>query len=97
MAKEISIEEAAKAAGVKVEDMKKAMELLQKDKVRKDKIARGEIKGSKKRSEMTAEEIQHEREKNTRRNTRTRLILEKAAKQGISVSEAEIDAAIAQK
>lgn len=73
------------------EQIAAAMELLNKKIERQGKIARGEIKGGKKWSEMTEEEKDKTRAANRRRNVRIKITCQKAEAQGITVSEKEID------
>lgn len=71
-----------------------ALALLNKKIDRQERIKTGEIKGGKKWSEMTEEEKSVMRKSNARRNLRNKLIIAKAEKAGIRVTEQEVDAAL---
>ena len=79
------------------EQLARAFALLEKEEVRKEKIARGEIKGGKKWSELTDKEKQKFRDSNARRAARMAVKAEKAEKAGITVSDKEIDEYLAKK
>jgi SOS-response transcriptional repressor LexA len=81
------------------EDIAKALELLAKQKFTAERIKRGEIKGStsKKVSEMTAEEKAKYQEYNKRLTAKNSILMQKAKKAGITVTEAEIDSYLAGK
>jgi len=81
------------------EDIARGLELLQKENIRKEKIARGEIKGPVKWSEMTPEQKAKAKEADKRRNTRIkleRLAFLKAVQDGIlpAVTDAQVEEAI---
>ncbi len=99
MAKEFDVKEMAKKASVSEQDMERALTLLKAEKVRKEKIARGEIKGTtyKKRSEMTKEELEKQKKLDRKYLARTQIILQKARAQGITATEKEIEEYLAKK
>jgi len=74
------------------QQIQEAMALLNKKIDRQEKIKSGEIKGGKKWSELSEAEKGKFRASNARRNARIKLIVAKAEKAGIKVTEAEIDA-----
>lgn len=86
--------EAAKKAGVSPEEMERALGMLQKAKERAAKIKSGEIKGGKKWSELTKEEKDKFRAKSKRYMAKNRLLIQKAVKAGLTVTEKEIDEAL---
>jgi nanoRNase/pAp phosphatase (c-di-AMP/oligoRNAs hydrolase) len=73
------------------DDIKEALAELNKKRVRKAKIARGEIKGSKKWEEMTEEEREEKRKYNRKRNIKVSKLLALCEENGITVSQEEID------
>ena len=77
------------------EDIAKGLELLQRQEIRKEKIARGEIKGGLKWSEMSEEQKEKARQAARKRNVRIKLMCQKAVEAGITVSEDEIEAEMA--
>lgn len=79
------------------EQMERALELLEKEQVRKDRIAKGEIKGSKKWSELTQAEKNKFKEREARRRAKIAVLIEKATAKGITVSDAEVDKYLASK
>jgi len=79
------------------EEMDRAFALLAKEKERKDKIAKGEIKGGAKWSEMTPEQKAKSKKYNYRRMIRQALLLVKATAAGVTVSDKEVDAEIAKR
>lgn len=79
------------------EEMDRAFALLAKEKERKDKIAKGEIKGGKSWAEMSPEQKAKSRKYNYRRLIRQTLLLAKATAQGITVSDKEVDAEVAKR
>lgn len=79
------------------EQMERALELLEKEQVRKDRIAKGEIKGSKKWSELTQAEKDKFKEREARRRAKIAVLIEKATAKGITVSDAEVDKYLASK
>jgi polyphosphate kinase 2 (PPK2 family) len=80
-------------------EIEEGLKLLSKKREREDKIKRGEIKGAtyKKRSEMSETELAKADAAAKRRNARIKLLLEKAAKAGIEVTDKEINAFLAPK
>lgn len=80
---------------VSPEEFERAMELLEKDKIRKEKIKRGEIKGGLKWSEMSEEQKDKARLAARKRNAKIKLLCEKATAAGITVSDEEVEAAMA--
>lgn len=78
-------------------ELKEAMELLAKQRLRKEKIKAGEIKGyaGKKVSEMTPEQQATYRARLKRQLARQSLYIKKAKAAGITVTDAEIDKYIA--
>jgi len=74
------------------QQIQEALALLNKKIDRQEKIKSGEIKGGKKWSEMSEADKDKARKANARRLIRQKLIIEKAGRAGIKVSEAEIDA-----
>ena len=87
----VDLKEAAKKAGVSEERMAEALKLLQKAEERKAKIARGEIKGDLKWSEMTPEQKEKAKLQSRRYSARIAIIMEKAKAAGITCTEKEID------
>lgn len=73
------------------EDIKRSLELLKRDQVRKERIKNGEIKGYKKYSEYTEEEKERSRLYNRKRNIKLQLLAKKAIEAGLEVSDEEID------
>jgi hypothetical protein len=73
------------------EDIQRGLELLEKERIRKEKIARGELKGYKKWNELNDEEKDKRRAYTKRRAAQQKVILRKAAEAGITASEREID------
>lgn len=78
-------------------ELKEAMELLAKQRLRKEKIKTGEIKGyaGKKVSEMTPEQQATYRARLKRQLAKQSLFIKKAKAAGITVTDAEIDKYIA--
>jgi len=74
------------------QQIQEALALLNKKIDRQEKIKRGEIKGGKKWSELSEAEKNKFRAANARRNAHNKLVIEKAVKAGIKVTEAEVDA-----
>ena len=74
------------------QQIQEALALLNKKIDRQEKIKSGEIKGGKKWSELTEAEKNKFRASSARRNATIKLLLAKAEKAGIKVSEAEVDA-----
>lgn len=72
------------------EERDRALQLLQKDKERKEKIKRGEIK-TRKWAEMTDEQKARAREASRRREAKRTLLCQKAEDNGITVSDKEIE------
>lgn len=72
------------------EERDRALQLLQKDKERKEKIKRGEIK-TRKWAEMTDEQKARAREASRRREAKRTLLCQKAEAKGITVSNKEIE------
>lgn len=79
------------------EQMERALELLEKEQVRKDRIAKGEIKGSKKWSELTDAEKAKFKDREARRRAKIAVLIEKATAKGITVSDQEVDKYLASK
>jgi len=79
------------------EQIEQALALLNKQEERKEKIKRGEIKGSKKWSEMTPEEKSKAKLYEAKRTAKIKILCEKATAAGITVSEKEIDQYLAKK
>jgi len=79
------------------EEMDRAFALLAKEKERKDKIAKGEIKGGRSWAEMSDEQKAKSKKYNYKRMIRQGLLLAKAAAAGITVSDKEVDAEIAKR
>ena len=75
------------------EDLERAMELLSREKYHKARVEAGEIKGTgvKKYSEMSEAQKATARKANARRLARQTLVVQKAIKAGIVVTEAEVD------
>ena len=74
-------------------DLDEALLLLAKARVQKEKVKLGLVKNySKKVSEMTPEELKKYRAANQRLTTKQQILIEKAKKAGIVVTDAEIDA-----
>lgn len=80
--------------GFTQEQLDRAMGLLQKEDDRKERIAKGEIKGSyyKPVSEMTPDEAKQHRTTNALRRIKERLVLDKAEAAKITASSDEIQA-----
>lgn len=70
----------------------KGLELLQKEEVRKERIAKGELKGGQKWSELSKDQKAARLLSGRKRNAALVLYKQKAIAAGITVSEAEIDA-----
>jgi len=81
-----------------VQDIERGLALLAKERHTAERIKAGELKPStssyKKRSEMSKEELAKTKAYDRRYAARNALMLSKAKSAGITVSEAEIDAAI---
>lgn len=77
---------------VSKEEMQRALELLEKEQVRKERIAKGELKGSRKWSELSDDEKKKYRDREARRRAKIAILLEKAEAKGLTASDAEIDA-----
>jgi hypothetical protein len=75
-------------------DLQEALELLAKNRLTKERIKTGELKGSTgvKVADMTPEQKKKYQAYNTRLTVKNRLMMEKAKKANITVTEAEIDA-----
>lgn len=73
------------------EEVERALALLEKDIERKEKIAKGEIKGGKKWSELTEEEKDVRRKASKRRNAKIAVIVQKALAKGLDATDKEID------
>ena len=69
-----------------------ALALLNQKIDRQERIKSGEIKGGKKWSELSQTEKDKFKASNARRSAKQKLILAKAEKAGIKVTEAEVDA-----
>lgn len=76
------------------EDLKEALELLNKKRERDAKIKSGEIKGGKTWKELSPEAKAKALKQSKRFSMRQRLLIKKAKEAGITVSEAEVDAAM---
>lgn len=74
------------------EEIARGLELLEKENIRKQRIANGEIKGGKKYSEMSQEEKDKARRANKKRTARIKLLADKAIAKGLTVTDAEIEA-----
>ena len=86
MAKELTVK------GISQEELQRALDLLKKEQIRKERVARGELKPSyKKVSEMTPEEREKYRQQTRRTSARERILLRKAREAGLTVSDQEID------
>ena len=93
MAKEVkAVKQYVDPKRATAEQIAEALALLNKKIDRQEKIKSGEIKGGKKWSELTQVEKDKFKAANARRNAKQKLILAKAEKAGIKVSEAEVDA-----
>jgi len=79
------------------QQIQEALALLNKKIDRQEKIKTGEIKGGKKWSELSEAEKNKFRASNARRNAKQKLIIAKAEKAGIKVTDAEIDAFLKEK
>lgn len=77
------------------EDLMRGLELLRQEKVRKERIARGEIKGGQKWSELSPEQKKKRLDGGKKWRVRQQLLLKKAQEKGIQVSDAEIERAMA--
>ncbi len=73
------------------EQIDAALKLLQKAEERKEKIKKGELKGSRSWSEMSPEAKKKALEASRRRNAKLVLLAKKAMEKGITVTEKEID------
>lgn len=79
------------------EEMDRAFALLAKEKERKDKISKGEIKGGRSWAEMSPEQKAKSKKYNYKRMIRQTLLLAKATAAGVTVSDKEVDAEIAKR
>jgi hypothetical protein len=79
------------------EETDRAFALLAKEKERKDKIAKGEIKGGRNYAEMTPDQRAKQKKYNYRRLIRQTLLLAKATAAGLVVSDKEVDAEVAKR
>jgi len=77
------------------EQIARGLELLGKQDTRKKRIEAGEIKGYSTWAEMSPERKQKAMDYSKKLRVRQQLILQKAAKAGISVSDKEVEAAMA--
>ena len=75
--------------------IQEGLRLLNKKLERDAKIEAGLIKGHKSYADMTTEEKAKHQEYSKRNNAKKAILIRKATEAGITVSEAEIDAAIA--
>lgn len=92
MAKATAVKQYIDPKKVTQEQLNEALALLNKKIDRQEKIKSGEIKGGKKWSELTQAEKDKFKASNARRSAKQKLILAKAEKAGIKVTEAEVDA-----
>lgn len=74
--------------------IEEGLALLAKKMERDDKIKKGLIKGHKSYAEMTPAEKAEHQKYSKRNNAKKAIILRKAAAAGITVTDAEIDAAL---
>ena len=74
------------------EEIQRGLELLEKERIRKERIARGEIKGGVKWSEMSEEQKEKARLAARRRNAKLNILARKATEAGITVTDKEIEA-----
>jgi hypothetical protein len=74
------------------EQLKAALDLLNKKLVREKKIEAGIIKGEKKWADLTPEEKERQNVYNRKRTIYTRMMLDKAEELGITVSDEEVEA-----
>ncbi len=79
------------------EDIERALSLLSKEKERKARVARGELKSGKSWSELTEEQKEERRAYNRRRQVKLQILSNKAIAAGITVSEEEVDLALIEK
>jgi hypothetical protein len=81
------------------EQIEEGLKLLAKKMERDDKIKKGLIKGTsyKKSSELTPEELKKRQAMTRRLTAKNQILVAKAKKAGITVTEAEIDAAMKEK
>lgn len=73
------------------EEVERALALLEKDIERKEKIAKGEIKGGLKWAEMSEEQKERARAAARRRNAKIAVIVQKALAKGLDATDKEID------
>lgn len=86
----------AKSKNYSDEEIQRGLELLEQEKKRKERIARGEIKGGQKWSELSEEQKEQRREAGRRRNAKLALYKQKAEEAGIEVTDQEVDEYLAQ-
>ena len=79
------------------EDIERALALLSKEKERKAKIARGELKSGKSWSELTEAQKEERRAYNRRRQIKLQILANKAIAQGIVVTDEEVELALIEK
>jgi hypothetical protein len=81
------------------EQIEEGLKLLQKKMIRDDKIKKGLIKGTtyKKSSELTPEQLKKRRELTARMTARNSILIAKARKAGITVTDAEVEAELKKK
>lgn len=77
------------------EQIARGLELFAQEQTRKERIARGEIKGGQKWSELSPETKAKRLEGSKRYGVKQRLLARRAVEAGIVVTDAEIDAEIA--
>ena len=82
---------------VSPEELDRALMLLAKEKERKAKIARGELKSGRSWSELTEEQKEERRAYNRRRQAKLQLLANKAIAAGITVSDEEVELALMEK
>lgn len=88
MAEGIDVKKATK------EEIELGLQLLAKKKDYEARVKRGELKGTKKWKDLTPEEKAKANLATKKAAVRQKMLLAKAAAQGIKVSEAEVDAEI---
>lgn len=78
------------------EQVEEGLKLLAKKMERDDKIKKGLIKGTtyKKSAELTPDQLKKRQATSARLTAKSRIMIQKAKKAGITVSDAEIDAAL---
>lgn len=82
---------------VSPEELDRALMLLAKEKERKAKIARGELKSGRSWSELTEAQKEERRAYNRRRQIKLQILANKAIAQGIVVTDEEVELALIEK